>query len=201
VETGCRRGQGSPRAVAPTGKKEGRTATRNSTSPSSSPKPVDMIQTALSRFFEGRGPVSNGPGKRPSTSPEVLRDSRPVPQIRPAPFPHLPNSIIHKSPNISKHGLLISFLGAALLTLMIRQSSSQFASVREKQHAESRDRFNFFDLELLKVTFITSNAGDTLSTYDISSIADISIMYGYDVQCMFYSSAFNYLSYAVHRRH
>lgn len=40
--------------------------------------------------------------------------------------------------------------GAALMTLMIHQSSSQIASVRAKQHAESRDRFNFFDLELLK---------------------------------------------------
>jgi hypothetical protein len=47
------------------------------------------------------------------------------------------------------------------VSLMIHQSSSQIASVREKQDAESRDRFNFFDLELLKVTFITSKAGDT----------------------------------------
>jgi hypothetical protein len=52
----------------------------------------------------------------------------------------------------------VYFLGAVLLSLIVQQSSSQLASLRDKEEAESRDRLNFFDLDLLKVTFITENA-------------------------------------------
>jgi hypothetical protein len=36
---------------------------------------------------------------------------------------------------------------------MVQQSASQPSSLRAKVEAESRDRLNFFDLELLKVIF------------------------------------------------
>ncbi|KAJ4451812.1 hypothetical protein ANN_03286 [Periplaneta americana] len=43
--------------------------------------------------------------------------------------------------------------GAVLLCVMVSQSSGQLSRFREKQKAENSDRFNFFDLELLKEPF------------------------------------------------
>ena len=39
------------------------------------------------------------------------------------------------------------------MSLMVQHSASQHSSLRAKIEAESKDRFNFFDLDLLKVTF------------------------------------------------
>uniref|UniRef100_A0A1V1FYH4 Putative serine protease 27 n=1 Tax=Reticulitermes speratus TaxID=60591 RepID=A0A1V1FYH4_9NEOP len=56
---------------------------------------------------------------------------------------------------------LLYIAGAALMSLMVQQSAGQLSSLRVKQEAESKDRFNFFDLELLKV-LASSQLGNLL---------------------------------------